>query len=76
MSAKPLAVGKRNAAASQPMLLRINAVVQVTGLGRSTIYRLMAADQFPLPVRLTTKVVAWRRTDLEDWTFARPSAST
>jgi prophage regulatory protein len=53
------------------LLLRIGMVVRVTGLGRSTIYRLVAQDQFPPPVRLTKRVVAWRRIDLERWTSAR-----
>ncbi|MDO9200297.1 MAG: AlpA family phage regulatory protein [Hydrogenophaga sp.] len=28
------------------------SVMQMTGLGRSTIYKLMAQQQFPCPVRL------------------------
>jgi prophage regulatory protein len=57
------------------LLLRIGAVVRVTGLGRSTIYRLVARDEFPPPVRLTRRAVAWRRSDLERWTNARQSAA-
>ncbi len=59
----------------QVLLLRIDSVVRMTGLGRSTIYRLMSVEKFPAPVRLTTRVVAWRRTDLERWSDARPSAA-
>lgn len=55
--------------------LRIGAVMRVTGLGRSTIYRLMADEEFPPPVRLTKRVVAWRRTDLEHWSSARPTVA-
>jgi prophage regulatory protein len=54
--------------------LRIRAVTRMTGLGRSTIYRLMAAKQFPAPVRLAQRAVAWRQTDLERWSAARPAA--
>lgn len=57
------------------LLLRIGSVVRVTGLGRSTIYRLVARDEFPPPVRLTRRAVAWRRSDLERWTNARQSAA-
>ena len=57
---------------SPPLLLRIGMVVRVTGLGRSTIYRMMAKADFPSPVRLNNRVVAWRRTDLEKWTETRP----
>jgi prophage regulatory protein len=56
------------------LLLRIGSVVRVTGLGRSTIYRLVACAEFPAPVRLTGRAVAWRRSDLERWTDARQSA--
>jgi prophage regulatory protein len=55
------------------LLLRIGSVVRVTGLGRSTIYRMMATADFPSPVRLTTRVVAWRHSDLQKWSDARPS---
>ena len=57
------------------IFLRIGMVVRMTGLGRSTIYRLLADEQFPQPVRLTKRVIAWRRTDLERWSDARPSVS-
>jgi prophage regulatory protein len=61
--------------ADQPLLfLRMAAVTRLTGLGRSTIYRLMAAHQFPAPVRLAQRAVAWRRADLERWSAARPAA--
>jgi prophage regulatory protein len=60
---------------SPALLLRIGTVVKVTGLGRSTIYRLIAKADFPSPVRLTNRVVAWRRTDLEKWSEARPITS-
>jgi prophage regulatory protein len=55
--------------------LRIAVVMDLTGLGRSTIYRLMADDQFPPPVRLTKRLVAWRRADVEHWFDSRPVAT-
>ncbi|MCP5272041.1 MAG: AlpA family phage regulatory protein [Burkholderiaceae bacterium] len=45
-------------------------VVRLTGLGRSTIYRLIAANEFPSPVRLSPRVVAWRREELDQWSEA------
>jgi prophage regulatory protein len=54
------------AAEVQPVVfVRMAAVKQLTGLGRTTIYRLMAEDKSPLPVRLAKRAMAWRRTDLE-----------
>ncbi len=60
---------------SPALLLRIGTVVRVVGLGRSTIYRMMASSDFPAPVRLANRVVAWRRTDLEKWSEAREHAT-
>jgi prophage regulatory protein len=54
------------------MFIRMAAVVRMTGLGRSTIYRLMAEDKFPSPVRLAKRAVAWRRLDLDLWSAGRP----
>ena len=49
-------------------------VVRLTGLARSTIYKLVAQRRFPSPVRLTDKAVGWRRSDLQAWSASRPSA--
>ena len=57
------------------LLLRMAAVMQVTGLARSTIYKLTAADKFPPPVQLTGRAVAWRRADLEQWSADRPTVT-
>ncbi|MEN9416912.1 MAG: hypothetical protein RI988_532 [Pseudomonadota bacterium] len=57
------------------VLLRIGAVTRLIGLGRSTIYRLMAESRFPAPVRLSTRAIAWRRSDLDRWSAERPPAT-
>jgi len=62
-------------AAVPPAILRLPEVMRLTGLGRSTIYRLLAAGQFPPPVQLSMRAVGWRRTDLEHWTAERPQVS-
>jgi prophage regulatory protein len=54
------------------VFVRMAAVLRMTGLGRSTIYRLMAENKFPAPVRLAKRAVAWRRIDLERWSDGRP----
>lgn len=57
------------------MLLRLPAVMKLTGLGRSTIYRLVAERRFPGPVRIADRAVAWRRADLDQWSAERPAAT-
>ena len=55
--------------------LRITSVMRRIGLGRSTIYRLIAEQSFPAPVKLAGRAVGWRRSDLELWSAARPSTT-
>jgi prophage regulatory protein len=58
-----------------PPLLRMSKVVRMIGLGRSTIYRMIAANEFPRPVRVGRRAVAWRRADLDRWSADRPSTT-
>jgi prophage regulatory protein len=60
-----------NAAEPARLFARLPTVIQATGLGRSTIYRLVAIGAFPRPVHLGPRAVAWRWTDLEQWSATR-----
>jgi prophage regulatory protein len=60
---------------SPSLLLRLPAVMKMTGLGRSTIYRMVAQQRFPCPVRITSRAVAWRRADVDQWSDACPAAT-
>jgi prophage regulatory protein len=69
-AAPPLAL-----AAEPPCVLaRLPIVLKVTGLGRSMIYRWIAEGSFPPPVRLGSRAVAWRWSDLDRWTQSRDTA--
>jgi prophage regulatory protein len=61
--------------AAPPAILRLPEVMRLTGLGRSTIYRRLAARQFPAPVQLLVRAVGWRRADVDHWTAERPQVS-
>lgn len=53
-------------------LMRIPAVMQATGYGRSSIYNLMKAQRFPAPVKLAGGgAVAWRSSDIAAWIAAQ-----
>jgi len=54
--------------------LRLGDVMRVTGLGRSTVYRLIANQNFPPPCRLGVRAVGWRSSDISQWSAARPVA--
>lgn len=55
-------------------LLRRPDVEQRTGLSRSSIYRMMDEGDFPRPIRIGRRAVAWRASDLERWQAERPAA--
>ena len=49
-------------------LMRLPEVIERLGVGRSTLYRLVAEDPtFPRPVKVGRKVIAWRSDLLEEW---------
>ena len=54
-----------------PMFLRLPMVVHMTGLCRSTIYKMVSEKKFPSPVRLGDRAVAWRQSDLAKWSESR-----
>ena len=53
------------------LILRLPAVIQLTGLSHSTIYTLRAAGEFPRPVRLSVRAVGWREADIQAWLESR-----
>jgi prophage regulatory protein len=57
------------------LLIRLSAVMRLTGLSRSTIYRMIAEHTFPAPVKLAKRAVAWRQDDVRRWSDQRPSTS-
>lgn len=62
-------------AATKPArLLRLPAVLERTGLGKSSVYAGMAAGTFPTPVRLGTRGVAWKESEIEAWVNALQTA--
>jgi len=55
-------------------VLRMPAVKDLTGLGKSTIYALMTKGEFPNPVKLTSKAVGWREGEVITWLQDREAA--
>lgn len=50
---------------------RLGEVEELCGIRKSTIYSLMKAGDFPSPVKLSLRCVAWRESDLLAWQAAR-----
>ena len=55
-------------------LLRRREVEEITGLSRSSIYRLMQDGQFPRPVKVGSAAVRWRASDITAWLESRPES--
>ena len=54
-------------------LLTRPEVEELTSLSVSSIYRLMAASEFPRPIRIGQRAVRWRAADLSRWLDQRPN---
>jgi prophage regulatory protein len=52
-------------------LLRRGEVERLTGLSRSTLYEWMKRGDFPQPVKLGARIVAWRESDVAAWLESR-----
>lgn len=52
-------------------LLRINQVLEITGLGRSTVYNYVAKKTFPEPIKLGQRSSAWIESEVNAWIESR-----
>lgn len=51
-------------------IVRMPAVVEMTSLSRTTIWRLAKNDEFPPPLQIggsNSTLIGWRRCDIEKW---------
>ena len=48
-------------------ILRLRAVLERTGLSRSTLYRKIERGTFPRQVRISERCIGWRESELERW---------
>ena len=46
---------------------RLPKVMGQTGLTRTVVYELMAAGDFPKPIHLTARTVAWCSDEIDTW---------
>lgn len=52
-------------------LIRLKEVLHLTGLARSSVYRLVSSKEFPAPVSLGDRAVAWIESEIQDWVLSR-----
>ena len=55
-------------------ILRMPEVIRLVGLGRSTIYEMIAKGNFPRPVSLGRRAVGWIAGDIRNWLQNRQAA--
>lgn len=53
-------------------ILRTAAVCRETGVSRSTIWRWVKSGDFPAPIQLGPRAVAWPASEIADWMASRP----
>lgn len=57
-------------------LLRLPTVQHLTGLGKTTIYALVARNEFPQPIRRGRRCTRWRAAEVTAWLCAQAVRST
>jgi len=54
-------------------LIRLPEVLAMTGLkNRQDLYLGMKKGAFPCPVKISSRAVAWRLNEIQDWIESRP----
>ncbi len=53
-------------------ILRLNAVLDRTGLSRATLYRKINDGTFPAQLKLSTRCAGWRESAINEW-MANPA---
>jgi prophage regulatory protein len=48
-------------------LIRLKEVISISGLGRSSIYKMMAEGRFPMSISLGERAIAWEISEIEEW---------
>jgi prophage regulatory protein len=56
-------------------IIKLAIVISITGLSGSSIYRLAAQNQFPKPIKLSSRSSGWLKLEVSDWIDERIKAS-
>ena len=55
-------------------LLRLNDVLRLSGISRTELYRMIESGEFPRPLQLGPRMLAWPAPVYEDWVRSLPGA--
>ncbi|RNI20985.1 helix-turn-helix transcriptional regulator [Paracoccus pantotrophus] len=57
-----------------PVIIRIDSVIGVTGLSKSSIYAFERAGTFPKRIKLGARAVGWDADEVAEWVKARKAS--
>ena len=52
-------------------IIRLNEVINRTGLGKTSLYKFIKAKTFPQPIALGERDVGWVEAEVDQWITAR-----
>ncbi|AOE83086.1 helix-turn-helix transcriptional regulator [Pseudomonas sp. TCU-HL1] len=52
-------------------VIRLQQVMEMTGLGRSTVYKYVSENWFPKPIPLGGRSVGWLESEVDEWILDR-----
>ena len=61
----------RQTQSTRERILREQEVRERTGISRTTRWRLIRANRFPQPVKLTDHAIGWRESSIDGWLASR-----
>ena len=56
-------------------ILRLAQVLEITGIGKTTLYELQSQGSFPMRVRITDHCVGWVAQEVQSWLANRVALS-
>ena len=65
--------GQRKTPVAKPdaSLLRLNDFLPSLPFARATLWRMVSAGTFPAPVKVSSRITAWKRVEVETWVAAQ-----
>lgn len=52
-------------------ILRTSDIVKRYGLSKTTLRRMVEAEEFPQPIRLSERTIGWHGHEIEEWLASR-----
>lgn len=56
-------------------LYRLQEVIKIIGLSRSSLYQMMDKGLFPRSINIGSRAIAWTEESIEEWIQSRINAS-